>query len=117
MEDRIVSFVDFAKTLISITGSEVPKKMQGNIFLGKDKEPSPEYVHLYRDRMGARYDFSRAVTNGKYSFYGILCLIVPEDAHHDTRIQYKPTGVHGKNIMRRVNAMTYSLDFFNPSQL
>ncbi len=67
-ENRIVSFVDFAKTVISITGCEIPKKMQGRVFLGKKKEDAPPYVHFYRDRMAERYDFCRAVSNGDYYF-------------------------------------------------
>lgn len=67
-ENDIVSFVDFAKTVISIAGSDIPTKMQGRIFLGKDKEEAPDYVHFYRDRMAERYDFCRAVTDGNYYF-------------------------------------------------
>jgi len=67
-EDELVSFVDFAQTVISIAGCEIPEEMQGRVFLGKEKEDSPEYVHFYRDRMDGRYDFCRAVTNGKYYY-------------------------------------------------
>ncbi|WP_236980998.1 sulfatase family protein [Membranihabitans maritimus] len=71
--DELVSFIDFPKTILSITESTVPAKMQGRIFLGPDKEKGPDYTYFYRDRMGARYDFSRAVTDGThyyiYNFY------------------------------------------------
>ncbi|SNR70899.1 Arylsulfatase A [Lutibacter agarilyticus] len=65
-EDGFVSFVDFPKTLLSIANCPVPEKMQGKVFLGKDKEAKPNYVHFYRDRMSERYDFNRAVTDGEY---------------------------------------------------
>ena len=64
--NNLVSFVDFPKTIISVLDLPVPEKMQGNIFLGKDKETNSEYVHFYRDRMSERYDFNRAVTDGEY---------------------------------------------------
>jgi N-sulfoglucosamine sulfohydrolase len=67
-DNRMVSFVDLAQTVISLTGCEVPELMQGHVFLGPEKEEAPEYVHFYRDRMGERYDFSRAVTDGQYYF-------------------------------------------------
>jgi arylsulfatase A-like enzyme len=66
--DRMVSFVDFPKTVISMAGIEVPEKMQGSIFLGPQTEPPSECVFFSRDRMSDRYDFSRAVTDGKYYF-------------------------------------------------
>lgn len=64
----LVSFVDFAKTSLSITGCDVPEIMQGHIFLGKNKETAPQYVHLYRNRMDEQIDFSRAVNDGRYHF-------------------------------------------------
>lgn len=67
-DSNLVSFVDFPKTLLSMVGSEVPDKMQGRIFLGRETEDAPEYVHFYRNRMGERYDFARAVTDGRYNF-------------------------------------------------
>ncbi len=67
-DDSLVSFVDLAKTVLSLTGCPVPDKMQGRVFLGPEIETAPEYVHFYRDRMSERYDFSRAVTDGQYYF-------------------------------------------------
>lgn len=66
--DRMVSFVDLAKTILSITGSKVPGRMQGKIFLGPESERASDYVHFYRDRMAERPDLCRAVTDGRYYF-------------------------------------------------
>lgn len=66
--DRRVCFVDFPKTALSLAGLPVPALMQGNIFLGPGAEPAPATVHLYRDRMSERYDFSRAVTDGRWYY-------------------------------------------------
>jgi arylsulfatase A-like enzyme len=65
-DSRLVSFIDFPKTFLSICGSEVPASMQGSVFLGPNVEKEPDYIHFYRDRMGSRSDFSRAVTDGRY---------------------------------------------------
>ena len=67
-EDRLVSFIDFPKTILSLAGLPVPPQMQGSIFLGPDTEPAPGEVYFSRDRMGARFDFSRAVTDGRYYY-------------------------------------------------
>lgn len=63
--DRLVNFIDFPKTVIALAGLKPPELIQGNIFLGPDTEPKPRTVHFYRDRMAERYDFSRAVTDGR----------------------------------------------------
>lgn len=68
VEHKLVSFVDFPKTVLSILNLPIPEKMQGKVFLGKDTEITPSYVHFYRDRMSERYDFNRAVTDGEYYF-------------------------------------------------
>jgi arylsulfatase A-like enzyme len=67
-DDRLISFVDLAQTILSVTGCEIPQLMQGHTFLGSEKKEAPDYVHFYRDRMAERYDFSRAVTDGRYYF-------------------------------------------------
>lgn len=66
--DRLVSFVDMPKTWLSITGSEIPDVMQGNIFLGPGAEPEKRYHHAFRGRMDERYDNLRAVHDKRFLF-------------------------------------------------
>ena len=49
--DRLVSFVDFGPTVLSLLGLPVPENMQGEVFLGPDASPEPEYVYGFRDRV------------------------------------------------------------------
>ena len=65
---RLISFVDLAPTLLSIIDSPIPDYMQGNAFLGKQKTPDPDFAFMFSDRMGYRYDMSRAVRNYKYRY-------------------------------------------------
>jgi len=65
---RLVSFVDLPKTAISLAGLPVPELMQGRVFLGPHAEAPPDTVFFYRDRMAERYDFSRAVTDGRWYY-------------------------------------------------
>ena len=67
-DSRMVSFVDLAPTVLSIAGIDIPEVMQGKPFLGPDIGNGPELVFFYRDRMSERYDFSRAVTDGRYYY-------------------------------------------------
>ena len=66
--NRLISFVDLFPTLLSITGIEIPKYLQGNAFLGKQKTADPEYAYMFRGRMDERYDMCRAVRDQKYRY-------------------------------------------------
>lgn len=66
--DRLVSFVDFPATALSLAGIEPPEFMDGNPFLGEFEAEPREYVHTYRGRMDERYDLVRAV-HGKEMLY------------------------------------------------
>ncbi len=66
--DRIISFVDLAPTLLSITGLPIPSYMQGDAFLGKQKTEDPQYAYMFRGRMDERYDMSRAVRDARYRY-------------------------------------------------
>ena len=64
--DRLVSFVDFAPTVLSLAGIQPPDWMQGHAFLGKFQEAPQSFVHGFRGRMDERDDLVRSVTDGRY---------------------------------------------------
>jgi uncharacterized sulfatase len=68
VRDELVSFVDFAPTVLSLAGVTPPDHMQGQIILGDDKPPAREYVYGMRDRMDERYDHIRAVRDKQYKY-------------------------------------------------
>ena len=61
--DELVSFVDFPKTWLGLGGTDAAavEQMQGRVFLGEGKEPEPNYVYSFRQRMDDRYDMARSV--------------------------------------------------------
>ncbi|MCL4195255.1 MAG: sulfatase, partial [Thermoguttaceae bacterium] len=59
--DRMVSFVDFAPTVLSLCGVAAPTHMQGTAFLGASAGQPRRYVHAIRDRMAERFDTVRVV--------------------------------------------------------
>ncbi len=66
--DRLVSFVDFAPTVLSLAGLAIPRCMQGSPFLG-DKAARPRrYVVAIRDRVDEVYEMSRAVRDARYKY-------------------------------------------------
>lgn len=64
--DRLVNFVDFGPTVLSLAGVPIPPTMQGVPFLGKKAGPERQYVHGFRDRMDERYDMLRSVRDERY---------------------------------------------------
>ncbi len=67
--DRLVSFVDFAPTLLSLVGVTVPEHMQGRAFLGDQAGPPREYAYAIRDRMAEWYDVVRVVRDARYQYH------------------------------------------------
>jgi hypothetical protein len=66
--DRLVSFVDLAPTMLSLTGIDIPDHMQGKAFLGEQKTTPRDYVHLFRGRMDERMDKVRAVRDKQFRY-------------------------------------------------
>ncbi len=68
VSDRLVSFVDFAPTLVSLAGQKPPDWMQGRAFLGPHTAPAPEYLFGFRGRMDERFDLTRSVRDQRYVY-------------------------------------------------
>ncbi len=79
--DRLVSFVDMPKTWLSITGSNVPGYMQGNIFLGGKTEPEKEFHFAFRGRMDERNENARAVCDKQFLYIRNYMPYVPWMQH------------------------------------
>lgn len=74
INNDLISSIDFAPSMLSIAGVEIPSHLQGKAFLGLYKSDTKnEYVFAARDRMDAQYDRVRSVTDGTfryvYNFY------------------------------------------------
>jgi N-sulfoglucosamine sulfohydrolase len=64
--DRLVSFVDFGPTVLSLCGVKIPEHAQGVPFLGEKAAKPREAVFGIRDRMDERNDCTRAVRDKRY---------------------------------------------------
>ncbi len=66
--DRMLSFVDFPPTLLSILGIEPPKYMQGQVFLGKSRAKPQTHIYAARDRVDEAYDLARCVRDKNWLY-------------------------------------------------
>jgi len=66
--DRLVSFVDFAPTVLSLAGLPIPDVMQGRAFLGPEGAAARERVYGARDRVDEAYDLARSVRDERFLY-------------------------------------------------
>ena len=67
--ERLVSFVDFAPSVLSLTGASIPAHMQGVPFLGGQARAPRQYVFGIRDRMDERVDMMRTVRDERFKYH------------------------------------------------
>ncbi len=66
--DRLVSFVDFGPTVLSLAGLPMPKQMQGVPFAGPAAGKPRKFVFGARDRVDEAFDLSRSVRDGRWLY-------------------------------------------------
>ncbi|MDF3078675.1 MAG: sulfatase [Sphingobacteriaceae bacterium] len=66
--DRIVSFEDFAPSVLSLAGIKVPSYMQGKPFLGDQNTPEKEYAFGFRGRIDESLEMIRTIRSKKYRY-------------------------------------------------
>ena len=68
-DDRLISFVDYPPTLLSLAKIATPEFMQGHAFEGKYKSSKPrDFIHGQADRFDERQDMIRAVRNKRFKY-------------------------------------------------
>lgn len=68
-DDRLISFIDYAPTLLSLAGIEPPKVMQGVAQFGKyEVKKKPKYTFHTSDRFDEIYDRLRAVRSKRFKY-------------------------------------------------
>ena len=66
--DELVSFVDFAPTVLSLTGIDIPDHLLGQAFAGLQKAGARDYIYAAKDRMDPAMDNQRAVRDKRYKY-------------------------------------------------
>jgi N-sulfoglucosamine sulfohydrolase len=69
VDDRLISFVDFAPTLLSMANIAPESYMQGQSFEGVyESKTDRTYIHAAADRFDACYDMIRAVRDNRFKY-------------------------------------------------
>lgn len=66
-DQRLISFVDLAPTILALAGVPAPASMQGRDF-ASPATPPREYIYASRDRIDEVYDRQRAVRDQRYKY-------------------------------------------------
>lgn len=82
-DERLVSSIDFAPSVLALAGLAVPAHMQGQAFLGPNQPASREYVYGSRDRMDERPDTIRSVRDGRFRYIRNYQPWLPYSQHID----------------------------------
>jgi hypothetical protein len=86
IDNKLISAVDFAPTVLSIANIKVPAYMQGQAFLGNQAEKEErKYVFAARDRMDSEYDRVRMVRDKQFRY---LYNYMPEKPYYQ-QIEYR----------------------------
>jgi uncharacterized sulfatase len=80
----LVCFIDFAPTILSLAKVDIPKDLQGQIFLGPNTAPERKYIFAARDRMDETYDRIRCVRDKQFKYIRNFHTELP----YAQRIQY-----------------------------
>lgn len=111
--ERLVSFVDFAPTVLSLAGVQPPAFMQGHAFLGRHAAGPAFHNHGFRGRMDERYDLVRSVTDGRFVYIRNYLPHLPYGQHIDYLWQTPTTRVWEQ--LHKAGKLTAAQDtFWNP---
>ncbi|MGI9543391.1 MAG: sulfatase family protein, partial [Cyclobacteriaceae bacterium] len=86
--DDLLSFIDFAPTVMSLAGINPPVYLDGQAFLGDyQAEEKRKYIHAAADRFDETYDTNRAVRDKQYKYIRYYQTDLPMFLHVDYRDQ------------------------------
>lgn len=97
--DRLVTFLDFAPTVLSLAGIPVPDYMQGMAFMGSQNRQEQKYAYGFRSRMTERFDLYRTVRDKKFRYIR----------------NYMPHKIYGQNdeyMMQAASMQSWQNEFF-----
>jgi arylsulfatase A-like enzyme len=94
-DERLISFLDLAPTVLSLANIQPPAYMKGRPFLGAFKTDPPTYAFATQDRMDGVMDCCRSASDGRFRY--ILNLM--PDLPHLPKVAYREQ----QEIMKDLN--------------
>ncbi|HVJ86946.1 MAG TPA: sulfatase [Caulifigura sp.] len=98
--DRFVESIDLAPTMLALGGTDKPKGMQGQVFLGDNAEPARKYAFGARDRCDETVFRLRTVRDGRYRY---IRNFTPERPFLQTN-DYKERSYPVWNLLKELHA-------------
>ncbi len=115
-DDQLVSFIDFAPTVLSLAGAPIPKSIQGQAFLGSQKATKKrQYVYAARDRMDSEIDRVRSVSDGRFNYLRYYMPQLPFYQNIRYRLQ-NPLMPHLLKLRDEGKLNAAQMDWFRPSK-
>jgi uncharacterized sulfatase len=111
--DRLVSFVDFAPTVLSLLGLKIPEYMQGRAFLGDQAGEPRDYVFAIRDRVDEVYEMSRSIRDHRYQYIRNYVPHRPRMQHSDFS-ERTPTRQEFRRLAAEGELTGAAKDFMSP---
>jgi N-sulfoglucosamine sulfohydrolase len=69
VNERLVSMIDLAPTVLALAGVEIPAHLPGRVLIGPRAGPRfPDYVFAARDRMDQEYDMIRSARDERFLY-------------------------------------------------
>ena len=93
VDQRLISFVDLAPTVLKLASAPIPKYLQGTPFLSSSESPSNQILFGFRDRMDERIDMSRAVRNERFLYIRNFMPYLPQGTFLNYMFQTPTTAV------------------------
>ncbi len=75
--DELVSFDDFAPTMLKLCGVALPDYMKGRVFAGTKPDNARQYVFPALDRTDESSELSRSVSDGRYLYTRVFMPFQP----------------------------------------
>ena len=101
VQDRLVSFLDFAPTIMNMLELNIPEFVQGVPFLGSDTPSQNNYVFATSDRVDEAYELVRSVRTKQYrylrNYLPHLPLIQPNYYSDQSEISKANKSIRSKN--------------------
>jgi len=104
--DDLVSSIDISATILRLAGAELPKHIEGKVFLEPDRDgqwktvANHEYIIAARDRCDETVDRIRCVRTKRYKY---IRNFMPERPYTQTNA-YKETSYPMLNLMKELHA-------------
>ena len=115
VNEDLIAFIDFAPTMLSLAGVDVPRHIQGRAFLGSQRAKPREYIFAARDRMDEAYDLIRAVRDKQYKYIRNYMWYLPrsQDINYMNEMptMHEMRRLHGEGKLRGPQ-----MQFFEPAK-